>query len=61
VDKIEIVKVSPRNPNTLEIGQWFVMDGWGWIIMTERGVVVVDTKPELQEEINKLETMSVPA
>jgi hypothetical protein len=58
---MEITKVSPRNPNSLNIGQWFVMDGWGWIIMTDRGVVVVDTKAELQEEINNLESMSVPA
>jgi len=58
---MEITKVSPRNPNSLNIGQWFVMDGWGFIIMTDRGVVVVDTKAELQEEINNLESMSVPA
>jgi len=58
---MEITKVSPRNPNSLNIGQWFVMDGWGWIIMTDRGVVVVDTKAELQEEINNLESVVEPA
>jgi len=58
---MEITKVSPRNPNSLNIGQWFVMDGWGFIIMTDRGVVVVDTKAELQEEINNLESVVEPA
>ena len=54
-EKIIIEKVSAVNPEHLKIGQWFVFDGWGWIIMTERGVVVNDTKSEMQDEIMIME------
>jgi len=54
-EKFKIKQVQPKDPKTMEIGEWFYTEGWGYNIMTERGFVVNDTRPELQEEINLLE------
>lgn len=42
------------------IGKWFFIVGWGYRVYTMRGWVTVDTRKELQEELNNLESASLP-
>jgi hypothetical protein len=55
MEEIKITKVNPKDPKTMIPGEWFFIVGWGFCLMAERGFVVMDTKPELEEEFNLIE------
>jgi len=54
-EKIKIKEIEPKDPRTMKPGEWFLTIGWGFCLMAERGFIVMDTKPELEEEFALIE------